>query len=121
LLIDDKAILTDQDRKYVYVLGPNNIAERRDIKPGRIVDGLRIVTTGLSAGDKVIIHGVQKIFFPGMPVAPQMIKMGDPPPAAAMGGPPPAASGPEGNESGPAPAGTAEPASEGTTASEPGA
>ena len=121
LLIDDKAILTDQDRKYVYVLGPNNIAERRDIKPGRIVDGLRIVTTGLSAGDKVIIHGVQKIFFPGMPVVPQMIKMGDPPPAAAMGGPPPAASGAEGSESAPAPAGTGEPAGEGTTATEPGA
>lgn len=121
ILIDDKAVLTDQDRKYVYVLGPNNVAERRDIKPGRIVDGLRIVTEGLSAGDKVIIHGVQKVFFPGMPVAPQMIKMGDPPPPAAMGGPPPAATGGAGTESAPAPGSPGEPANEGTNATRPGA
>ncbi|MCC6714089.1 MAG: efflux RND transporter periplasmic adaptor subunit [Gammaproteobacteria bacterium] len=121
ILIDDKAILTDQDRKYVYVLGPNNVAERRDIKPGRIVDGLRIVTAGLNVGDKVIIHGVQKVFFPGMPVAPQMIKMGDPPPPAAMDGPPPAVGGEGGKEPAAAPAGKGEPASEGANAAGPGA
>lgn len=84
LLIDDKAVLTDQDRKYVYVLGEGNTAQRRDVKLGRMVEGLRVVNEGLSAGDKVIVHGVQKVFFPGMPVAPQTISMGDPPP------PPPA-------------------------------
>jgi multidrug efflux system membrane fusion protein len=84
MLIDDKAVLTDQDRKYIYVLGEGNTAQRRDVKLGRMVEGLRIVNEGLRAGDKVIVHGVQKIFFPGMPVNPQMISMGDPPP------PPPA-------------------------------
>ncbi len=79
ILVDDKAILTDQDRKYVYVLGPNNTAQRRDIKLGRKAEGLRIVTQGLTATDQVIVYGIQKIFFPGMPVAPQMISMGDPP------------------------------------------
>lgn len=83
LLVDDKAVLTDQDRKYVYVLGPENKALRRDVKLGRIIDGLRVVTGGLSAGDKVIVHGVQKVFFPGMAVTPQSIRMGDPPPAPA--------------------------------------
>jgi multidrug efflux system membrane fusion protein len=77
-------VLTDQDRKYVYVLGEGNTAQRRDVKLGRMVEGLRVVNEGLSAGDKVIVHGVQKVFFPGMPVAPQTISMGDPPP------PPPA-------------------------------
>ncbi|MCC6209210.1 MAG: efflux RND transporter periplasmic adaptor subunit [Gammaproteobacteria bacterium] len=81
MLVDDKAILTDQDRKYVYVLGPGNAALRRDITPGRIADGLRIVTEGLVPEDQVIVHGVQKVFFPGMPVVPQTIHMGDPPPA----------------------------------------
>jgi membrane fusion protein, multidrug efflux system len=90
VLVDDKAILTDQDRKYVYVLGPDNTAQRRDVKIGRAAEGLRIVIHGLTAGDKVIVHGVQKIFSPGMPVAPQMITMGDPPPPP---GPPAAASG----------------------------
>ncbi|MBK8164187.1 MAG: efflux RND transporter periplasmic adaptor subunit [Gammaproteobacteria bacterium] len=80
-LVDDKAILTDQDRKYVYVLGPDNVALRRDVKLGRSAEGLRIVAEGLGSEDQVIVHGVQKIFFPGMPVMPQTIRMGDPPPA----------------------------------------
>jgi multidrug efflux system membrane fusion protein len=90
VLVDDKAILTDQDRKYVYVLGPDNTAQRRDVKLGRMVEGLRIITGGVAAGDQVIVHGVQKIFFPGMTVAPQVIRMGDPAPSAAPPGPPPA-------------------------------
>ena len=81
LLIDDKAVLTDQDRKYVYVLGPGNTAERRDIELGRIADGLRVVSAGLEPADQVIVHGVQKVFVAGMPVAPQVIAMGDPPPS----------------------------------------
>ena len=81
ILVDDQAILTDQDRKYVYTLGPDNKALRRNIKIGQMVDNFRIVTDGLQAGDQIIVHGVQKIFFPGMPVTPQPIKMGDPPPA----------------------------------------
>ncbi len=86
LLIDDKAILTDQDRKYIYVLGPDNTAQRRDIKIDQTVAGLRQVTEGLQAGDQVIVHGIQKIFFPGMPVSPQQIAMGDPPPAQPASG-----------------------------------
>lgn len=79
ILIDEKAILTDQDRKYVYVVGDQNRAMRRDIVLGRESDGMRVVTSGLNPGDRVIVHGVQKIFMPGMPVAPQDIIMGAPP------------------------------------------
>jgi multidrug efflux system membrane fusion protein len=68
LLVDDKAILTDQDRKYVYVLGAGNTAQRKDVKLGPLVDGLRIVQSGLGSGDKVIVSGLQKIFYPGVPV-----------------------------------------------------
>jgi membrane fusion protein, multidrug efflux system len=71
LLIDDKAVLTDQDRKYVYVLGAGNTAQRKDVQLGPLVDGLRIVQSGLGAGDKVIISGLQKIFYPGAPVTPK--------------------------------------------------
>lgn len=76
LLVDDKAVLTDQDRKYVYVLGPDNKAERRDVVLGSTVDGLRVVSSGLKEGDQVIVHGVQKVFMPGMPVAPTRVAMG---------------------------------------------
>ena len=86
LLVDERAVLTDQDRKYVYVLGEANHAERRDIVPGERVDGLRIIKEGLVAGDRVIVHGVQKVFFPGMPVSPVAIAMGDPPQLASASG-----------------------------------
>jgi len=75
MLVDDKAVLTDQDRKYVYVLGPDNKAVRKDIVAGRVIDGLRVVDSGLDAQDTVIIRGMQKIFFPGMPVQPKTIAM----------------------------------------------
>jgi multidrug efflux system membrane fusion protein len=61
MLVDDKAILTDQDRKYVYVLEGDTVA-RRDIKLGRVLEGMRIVTDGLKPGDKVITTNIQKIF-----------------------------------------------------------
>lgn len=88
MLIDEKAILTDQDRKYVYVLGADNKAQRKDIVLGRTIDGLRVVSSGLAPTDKIIVHGVQKVFFPGMQVAPKPIAMGAPAPqlvAAAAG------------------------------------
>ena len=80
MLVDDKAVLTDQDRKYVYVLGEKNAATRKDVKLGPVIDGLRVVQSGLAPTDKVIVHGVQKVFFPGMPVQPKVIAMGAPAP-----------------------------------------
>lgn len=70
LLIDEKAILADQDHRYVYVLGDGNKALRRDIVVGRRVDGLRVVQSGLKAQDRVIVGGLQKVYFSGMPVKP---------------------------------------------------
>ena len=67
--------MTDQDRKYVYVLGEGNTAQRRDIVPGPMVDGLRVVASGLERGDRIIVNGVQKVFMPGMPVTPQAVDM----------------------------------------------
>ena len=78
MLVDDKAVLTDQDRKYVYVLGPKNTAQRKDIVIGPVIDGLRVVRSGLAPRDKVIIDGVQKGFFPGMPVDPKTVAMDTP-------------------------------------------
>ncbi|WP_432765904.1 efflux RND transporter periplasmic adaptor subunit [Nitrosomonas europaea] len=75
LLIDAKAILTDQDRKYVYVLREGDKAFRRDITLGRQIDGLRIVQSGLDTTDKVVVIGAQKIFHDGMIVKPQHVAM----------------------------------------------
>ncbi len=76
LLIDDKAVLTDQDRKYVYVVDDKGLAQRRDVELGRIAGGLRIVEKGLGPKDRVIVSGVQKVFFPGMPVDAKPVAMG---------------------------------------------
>ena len=75
LLVDDKAVLTDQDRKYVYVVDGEGKAQRRDIQPGAMVEGLRIVKSGLQSGDRVIVAGLQKVFMPGMPVTAQQVAM----------------------------------------------
>lgn len=84
MLVDDKAVLTDQDRKYVYVVDARHQAQRRDVTLGRTAEGLRIVETGLKPGDKVIVSGVQKVFFPGMPVQDKTVVMGAPEAAPAI-------------------------------------
>jgi membrane fusion protein, multidrug efflux system len=75
MLIDDKAIMTDQDRKYVYVLGAEDKAKRKDIVLGSVHDGLRVVQSGLDANDKVIVAGLQKIFAPDTKVKPNLVAM----------------------------------------------
>lgn len=78
MLINDRAVMTDQDRKFVYVLGPENKALRKDVKLGPQVEGLRVVTDGLAANDTVLVNGLQKVFFPGMPVQPNPVPMDKP-------------------------------------------
>lgn len=73
LLVDDKAVLTDQDRKYVYVIGAGDKALRRDVTIGRAVDGERIVEKGLQSGDRVVVDGVQRIYYPGAQVKPKAV------------------------------------------------
>jgi membrane fusion protein, multidrug efflux system len=83
LLIDDKAVMTDQDRKYAYVIGPENKVMRKDLVLGGLIDGLRVVRSGLDAHDKVIVGGLQKIFAPNTPVKPNLVVMGAPPAVVA--------------------------------------
>ncbi|MGQ0384296.1 MAG: efflux RND transporter periplasmic adaptor subunit [Gammaproteobacteria bacterium] len=78
LLIHEQAVLTDQDRRYVYIQGANNAAERRDVTLGPTIEGLRVVQSGLAPGDKVIVNGMRKIFFPGQPVNPRDVPMDQP-------------------------------------------
>lgn len=78
LLIHDRAVMTDQDRKYVYVVGANGEAVRKDVLLGREHDGLRVVLEGLESTDRVVVNGVRKIFFPGAPLAPDVVPMDQP-------------------------------------------
>jgi membrane fusion protein, multidrug efflux system len=78
LLVHDQAVLTDQDRKYVWVIGDGNAATRKDVQLGESIDGLRVVEEGLAATDRVVVNGVRKIFFPGQPLAPREVPMDAP-------------------------------------------
>ena len=73
-MVDDRAIGTDLDRKYVLVVGADNVAQYRGVEIGRFVDGLRVVTGGLEDGDVVIVNGLQRVR-PGMPVTPEPVAM----------------------------------------------
>lgn len=72
VLTPERAIGTDQDKKYVLVVGPDNLPQVREIKPGALIDGLRVVISGLQEGELVIVDGLQRVR-PGMPVAPQKL------------------------------------------------
>lgn len=61
LLIDDKAVGTDQNKKFVMVVGADNKASYRPVTLGPVVDGLRVVRGGLEEGERVIINGLQRV------------------------------------------------------------
>lgn len=75
LLVDQKAVMADQDRRYVYVVGDDNTASRRYVEPGRSSDGMLVIEDGLKPGERVVVNGLQKILMPGMPVAPEQVAM----------------------------------------------
>jgi multidrug efflux system membrane fusion protein len=75
LLVDERAVGTDQDKRFVMVVGDDDRAAFRLVTLGRAVDGLRVVTSGLSAGERVIVNGLQRVR-PGSPVKAEEVAMG---------------------------------------------
>ena len=74
ILIDDKAIGTDLDNKYVLVVNAENVVEYRQIEMGEKLNGLRIVKSGLNADEQLVVRGIQHVR-PGMVVAPTTVEM----------------------------------------------
>jgi len=66
-LVQDQAVGTDQDRKFVLVLKPDSSVEYRPVTLGRLVDGLRVVMSGLKPGEDVVVNGLMRVR-PGMKV-----------------------------------------------------
>jgi multidrug efflux system membrane fusion protein len=105
LLVHPQAVLTDQDRRYVYVAGQVTApqggpaytgAVRKDVVLGPQIDGLVVVESGLAPADKVVVNGMRKIFFPGAPVAPVEVPMDAPNTVVAPAGAAPMAGGGKG-------------------------
>jgi multidrug efflux system membrane fusion protein len=74
LLINERAVGTDQSKKFVMVVGDDDKAAYREVVLGSSVDGLRIVLSGLKADERVVVNGLQRIR-PGSLVAPQSVPM----------------------------------------------
>ena len=74
LLVNERAVGTDQNKKYVMVIGNDNTAAYREVTLGAHVNGLRIVTAGLKPQERVVVNGLQRIR-PGALVAPQAVGM----------------------------------------------
>ncbi len=89
VLVPERAIGTDQSKKFVVVVAADGQPQFRDVQLGALQDGMRVVGGGkLKAGENVVVDGLQRII-PGVPVAPQVLKVDDKglpmptPPAAA--------------------------------------
>lgn len=74
VLIDEKAIGTDQSKKFVLVLGPESKLAYRPIKLGPLIDGLRVVSEGLKGGEVIVVNGIQHVR-PGVQVQAQSVPM----------------------------------------------
>jgi RND family efflux transporter MFP subunit len=68
LLVSETALGTEQSLKFVYTLSPSNTVQKAFVTLGASLDGMRIVKSGLQATDRVVVNGLQRILFPGMPV-----------------------------------------------------
>ena len=74
LLVSERAVGTDQSKKFVLVVDDGNKADYREVTLGAISDGMRVVTSGLKVGERIVVNGLQRVR-PGAVVAPQMVSM----------------------------------------------
>ncbi|MBT2321222.1 efflux RND transporter periplasmic adaptor subunit [Variovorax paradoxus] len=74
LLVNERAVGTDQNKKFVMVVGDDNKTIYREVTLGASVNGLRVVTKGLKSGERIVVNGLQHVR-PGALVAPQTVTM----------------------------------------------
>jgi membrane fusion protein, multidrug efflux system len=74
LLINERAVGTDQSKRFVIVVGADNKAEYREVTLGAAANGLRIVTAGLQANERIVVNGLQRVR-PGALLAPTLVAM----------------------------------------------
>jgi len=74
LLVDDAAINTDQDKKFVFVLDKQDHVTYREVQIGALHGNQRVIVGGLQASDRVVVNGTQRVR-PGEPVKAHMVPM----------------------------------------------
>lgn len=78
ILIPDRVINTDQDKKFVYTVNAEGKAEYRLVKLGGTINGMRVVESGLESGERIIVNGLMRVR-PGMDVQPQDVPLTETP------------------------------------------
>jgi len=76
LVINERAVGTDQNKKFVFVVGDDAKAAWREVSLGAAHDGLRVVTAGLKPGERIVVNGLQRVR-PGATVAPEPVPMAE--------------------------------------------
>jgi membrane fusion protein, multidrug efflux system len=74
VLVNERAVGTDQSKKFVMVVASDNKAAYREVSLGNAVNGLRIVTSGLEPGERIVVNGLQRVR-PGSLIQPQPASM----------------------------------------------
>lgn len=74
LLITDRAVGTDQNKKFILIVDKEGTVAYRVVTLGGIVDGLRVITAGIEPGEKIIVSGLQHVR-PGQKIAPELVAM----------------------------------------------
>ena len=74
LVINERAVGTDQNKKFVFVVGDDAKAAWREVSLGAAHDGLRVVNAGLKPGERIVVNGLQRVR-PGATVAPEPVPM----------------------------------------------
>jgi multidrug efflux system membrane fusion protein len=82
LVVPDSVIGTEQSLKFAYTVSSSNTVEKRFVVPGPLVQGKRVIQSGLQSTDRVVVNGTLRVLFPGQPVQPQEAA-GVPPQGAA--------------------------------------
>jgi membrane fusion protein (multidrug efflux system) len=61
LMVPEQALVPEQSRQYVWVVGPADVAEKREVRTGRRRPGQVEIVEGLAAGERVVTEGTQKV------------------------------------------------------------
>lgn len=83
VMLPDEAVGTDQSQRFVHVLNGENVPEQKRVELGRLIDGVRVVRSGVGAEDKVVVGGLQRVR-PGQRVTPREQPIEAPPTTRQM-------------------------------------
>lgn len=74
VLIPDEALGSDQDRRVVYLVGPDNVVTLKPVRPGPRIDGYRVIREGLEGSETIVVNGLMRVR-PGMTIAPTLTEL----------------------------------------------